>query len=185
MLRTVDRRLALRREPDKSFTLLGSVIVDTKSEVTVTTPGGAVETFARSGVMFVAFGSLNHFARLDPEGLQRAFAGAPLAVFEQALVDAKTPLSATDLKVKLTQAGLAVAGVDQAWNDLRKALERSSDVKVTGAGAARKFSWKGSPETRLGTFIAGTFARASEDLTAGEPSPVNTAQEESTPGTTP
>lgn len=184
MLSTPDR-LALRREPDKSFTLLGLVTANTKSEVTVTTPGGVVERFPRGGIIFVAHGSLNHFARLDPEGLQRAFDGAPRAVFEQALVDAQSPLSAADLKGKLIQAGLAPASVDKAWEAVRQALEGSSDVKFTGERSARKFSWNGESRTRLRAYIAGTSAEPSDDRAPEEPTSANSVQGEPTPWSTP
>lgn len=146
-------RLALRRQSNKSFTFIGLVSIDSKTEVTVITPDGAAETHSRSGLTFVNFGSLNHFARLDTDGLRLALETSPRSVFEQALLDSTKSLSVTDLKARLTQAGLGTAEVDKAWEQVRKTFEDEADVRANGEGSARKFAWKGSNETRLLPYI--------------------------------
>lgn len=160
-------RLALRRESDKSFTLIGLVSIDSKTEVTVITPDGAAETHTRSGLTFVNFGSINHFARLDTDGLRRALESSPRSVFEQALLDSSKSLSVTDLKARLTQAGLGIAEVDKAWEQVRKTFEDEPGVRANGEGSARKFAWKGSEETRLLPYI-----NASHVVAPPKPAPV-------------
>lgn len=174
-------RLALRREPDRSFVLLGAITADTKEQVTVRAADGRVETYPRRGLTFVAFGSLNHFALLDPEGLRRAFDAAPRAVLEQALVDSTKGQSVGEIKQRLTQAGVASAAVDKAWDAHRKAIDAIADVKVAGQGSARKFSWTGERHTRLGDYVGLGFVEAptdsiSEEVSDQDQPPLATAE---------
>lgn len=150
---TTPDRLALKRLPDKSFVLFGAVVSDTKSDVTLSMPDGSTASHPKAGLLFVSVGSLNHFARLDPAALQDAFEAEPRGVFEQALIDSSKPLAVSDLKRKLVDAGLPAASVDKSWNALKKEIEGSPDVRVSGEGAARKLAWSGNPATRLAAFV--------------------------------
>lgn len=145
-------RLLLRREPDKSFTLLGRVMREEGSDVTIRTVAGEEATLSRRGLLFVNVGSIPHFLNLHPGLLTEVFEQEPRAVVEQVLVDAKTPLSTVQLKEKLIQSGISSESLEARWADLKKALVKSADVKTLKQGQT-KYEWKASREARLKRFL--------------------------------
>jgi hypothetical protein len=168
---TAPERLAIRRERDKTFTLLGSVESADRDQVTFTTPSGTTESVTRRDIIFVEVGSLNHFARLDPERLSEAFRAAPLAVFEQALIDASGELSGAQLRAKLVQAGLDSDLVETRWSELRTSLESGAGVKTVRSGSTTKYSWKGDRAPRLREFVPPAHSQAPATATEPEPKP--------------
>lgn len=146
-------RLLVRREPDKSFTLLGKVVRESGGNLTVITPSGEEATFPKRGHILLPFGSIFHLANLHPSLLADAFDHEPRAVLEQVLIDAKSALTSGQIKGKLAQAGIPSESIDRQWADLRTVLTTSPDIRAQGKGQAARFEWKAERSSRLTRYL--------------------------------
>jgi hypothetical protein len=140
--------LAVRRTGNE-YTVLGVVAARVKDEVTVTMLDGGIQVLPRQGLIFFTVGSLPFFQQFHPGRLAQAFAEAPGAVYEQALVDAGKELTVGGLKDKLVQSGIDRDTVDKSWPDAKKRLESHPTVATDKKANGSAYRWDGDRATRL------------------------------------
>lgn len=164
-------RLLVRREPDKSFTLLGTVVSESAGLLTIRDASGELSEAPRRGNMLVTAGSIPHLQNLHPGLLEQLFEDEPRAVLEQVLVDSPSPLSTAQLKQKLLQVGMPSELVEKHWPELKKVLATSSDVRKQGPGQG-KYEWTSGRQSRLRRFVqeqdhGGSILSTSADAALG------------------
>jgi hypothetical protein len=125
-------KVLLRRSEDGQFQQVGRISERRGKVLTLSLEDGTIkEHQLEGGEITPVEGSFIHLVRLAPQVVETALADAPERIFKQLLSDSAKPMTARQMKDKLS--GFPGPLVDKAWLKAKAAFDADDDVEKRGA----------------------------------------------------